>query len=144
ADVVGTNSTAALAFGDADAASDTLEALSVNPSIVGAVIVLPNDEVFALYAREGVSTEAVLGEIARDSGGAREPAWHRFTWRELTVSRPIVLGGNQMGTVKIHAHLTDLFHRGLAFSSALIVVLGASLAVAMTVSLRMQRRITGP
>src|SRR5687768_10423999 len=42
ADVVGSNSTAALAFNDASAASDTLWALTKDPHILGARLIRPD------------------------------------------------------------------------------------------------------
>src|SRR4051812_38902801 len=52
ADVLGANSTAALAFGDAHAANETLGAVAVNTHIVSAALLLPQGQLFARYQRD--------------------------------------------------------------------------------------------
>ena len=51
ADVIGSNSTAAVAFGDAKAATDTLRALTVNESIVSAAIWAKDGDQLARFER---------------------------------------------------------------------------------------------
>src|SRR5436190_12595655 len=59
ADVVGTNSTAALAFRDATNAADTLRSAAANEHIMSASLLLPDGRVFASYRRPG-APEPVL------------------------------------------------------------------------------------
>src|SRR3954453_23918196 len=51
ADVVGSNSTAALAFGDAGSARETLGSVAANPHITSAALVLADGRPFAAYVR---------------------------------------------------------------------------------------------
>ena len=53
AEVVGANSTAALAFNDPKSARQTLAAVAVNEHVVSAAILLPNGATFAEYSRTG-------------------------------------------------------------------------------------------
>src|SRR5882672_3042088 len=52
AKVVGINSSAALTFGDAQAAGETLSALRSNPHIIAAAIQLPDGRVLARFDRD--------------------------------------------------------------------------------------------
>src|SRR5579862_6585383 len=77
ADVVGDNSTAALAFGDASGAGQTLSAVAVNPHVVAAAIILPDGTRFATYQRRG---RAAATLPAVDAAVWREHrAWQAFT-----------------------------------------------------------------
>src|SRR6185503_1935829 len=53
ADVIGNNSTAALSFGDAKAANETLRAVAINGHIISAAILSADGAVFAHYERPG-------------------------------------------------------------------------------------------
>jgi len=88
--VVGENSTAAVAFGDAGGAGDTLRAVAVNAHIVSAAIFLPDGKtVFAEYHREGQTSTApstVGAEILE-----RHRPWQSFSSSSLLIARPIML-----------------------------------------------------
>jgi len=53
AEVIGNNSTAALTFGDAKAATETLRVVAVHPHVISAAILSPDGRVFAHYERAG-------------------------------------------------------------------------------------------
>src|SRR3954462_2738262 len=55
AEVVGDNSTAALAFGDAKAAAETLRAVEANEHVVSATLLLGDGTLFARYHRAGAA-----------------------------------------------------------------------------------------
>jgi len=77
AQVVGANSTAALAFNDPKAARETLAALAVNAHVASALILLPDGTTFAEYSkpdnpsliRDALDRQIVdrLGQIGRAS-----------------------------------------------------------------------------
>src|SRR4051812_12758978 len=60
ADVVGSNSTAALAFGEAGSARETLASIAANPHITSATLVLADGRPFAAYVRAGAGGAAAL------------------------------------------------------------------------------------
>jgi CheY-like chemotaxis protein len=65
ADVIGSNSTAAVAFGDAKAATDTLRALTVNESIVSAAIWAKGGDQLARFERRIVNQRVAVGLLKR-------------------------------------------------------------------------------
>src|SRR5260221_6292070 len=119
-DVVGSNSTAALAFGDATAAHETLRALAAQPHIVSA----------ALMTRDGV-------ELARyDRVGSPRGA--------LSVSRPIAFKHETIGTVIIESDLTELTARTSQFVRTAAIVITATFGLAVLLAYLLQRVISGP
>ena len=94
ADVIGSNSTAALAFGDAKAAEQILKGIALNSHIVAAAIVSPQGELLARYDREAAAAKAPARAPAVPPAALRSgQAWHEFTDAGLVVVRPIMLGG---------------------------------------------------
>jgi len=57
ADVVGSNSTAAITFRDERTGGEMVKAAAVNPHVVRASLVLPNGETFAFYTRTDASPQ---------------------------------------------------------------------------------------
>ena len=77
AEVVGTNSTAALAFNDPKAARETLAAVAVNAHVVSAAILLPDGRIFAEYSRPDDSS-LILDALDRRLVDRQGPS-HAFT-----------------------------------------------------------------
>ncbi|MGE0705311.1 MAG: response regulator, partial [Vicinamibacterales bacterium] len=145
ADVVGTNSTAAVAFGDANAAYDILRGLAANEHIVAATIRLPDGEIFALYNRPGSEAgDDVLELMSKTAAAGGTSAWHEFNLTGLTVGRPIVLSGEVIGTVQIHTQLDELVQRVSAFGRTIAAVLVGSFFVSLLIASRLQRIISAP
>ena len=143
ADVIGSNSTAAVAFGDAKAATDTLGALTVNESIVSAAIWAKNGDQLARFER-----------VARPTIHRRLPArafdiephhqWSEFTDGELLLARPIVLDGEVIGTVVIESDLSVLWAQATTSGLVVALVLIATFGVSVILASRMQRTISSP
>ena len=143
ADVIGSNSTAAVAFGDAKAATDTLGALTVNESIVSAAIWAKNGDQLARFER-----------VARPTINRRLPArafdiephhqWSEFTDGELLLARPIVLDGEVIGTVVIESDLSVLWAQATTSGLVVALVLIATFGVSVILASRMQRTISSP
>ncbi len=64
ADMIGSNSTAALAFGDADSAREILGALRAKEHIVAACVYTRDGRVFASYARGNPATPVAPPRVA--------------------------------------------------------------------------------
>lgn len=136
AEIIGMNSTAALAFADPDAAQETLFALGKEPRIEEAAIYTTDGQVFATYSRgEGTS-------------GFRPPAVrkasHEFGEGALVMYRDIVSYGERVGTIYLRSDLTEMRERQQAY---LLLGLGTALVAALVALLlgsRLQRAISGP
>jgi len=93
ADVIGSNSQAAVAFGDGKAATDTLRALTVNDSIVSAAVWTMDGKELARFDR--ASRPKVKRTLpARAFEVAPHQQWSEFTDGALLLARPIVLDGD--------------------------------------------------
>ena len=143
AEVVGTNSTAALAFADAKVASETLSAVAANPHIVSAAVHQPDGRVLALYRRPD-SPAGTRGPL--DLAGARsiDVPWHQFEGEYLIVVRPIRLGHGTVGAVAIASDRGELRQRSLAVMKVLGGVLAVCLLLSLGISSQLQHLISGP
>ncbi len=135
AKMVGTNSTAALAFRDPASAAEILAALYAKQHVTQACIYDRDGKVFATYSRnpaQGFAPPAVQGDQTMVSG------------RQMALFQHIVLGGETIGTIYIQADQGDLNQRIGSFLEIAVLVLLASLAVAYLLSSRLQKVISGP
>ena len=136
AQMVGSNSTAALSFGDAKSSRETLAALHAKQNVVNACIYDKDGRVLAKYTRGG-STGAFSPPPVQKDGSA-------LVAQHMTLFQPIILNGESIGTIFIEADLEDLHDRTARFIEIASLVLLASLAVAFLLSSRLQRVISGP
>ena len=88
AEVVGTNSTAALAFGDRRGADETLRVVAVNPHITSAAILTPDGTVLAHYERPSGAEAPPLSDTTTVR---THQAWSAFG-DTLQLTRPIRAG----------------------------------------------------
>ncbi|HEY1215972.1 MAG TPA: response regulator, partial [Bryobacteraceae bacterium] len=133
-EVLGANSTAALAFNDPGAAHDILKALRAKSRIVSAWICSGDGKTFAAYHRERVPAQGNC--IAKDS------AW--FGPDGVTVAQPIVLDGQRIGTIFLLSSLDEL--RSLIWRYFIITggILGGALLLAYIIGSKLQGLISGP
>src|SRR5205814_7505617 len=121
ADVVGANSTAALAFGDAKGATETLSAVAVNKHIVSAAIFLRDGTLFAHYDRGGRAS-SVPPAVDADVLHAHQ-AWQAFTGSSLLVARPIRLKGEVTGMVVVESDVSEVGQREVRFGRTIAAAL---------------------
>jgi signal transduction histidine kinase/CheY-like chemotaxis protein len=141
ADVVGNNSTAALAFGDARAANQTLRVVAVNGHIISAAILLPDGRVLAHYERPGAALTASLTDTTTTR---THLPWHAFGASTLQLTRPIQLDREVIGTVFVSSDLDVLRTRAIAFIRILALVLLGASGAAWALASRLQRIISVP
>jgi len=136
AEIVGTNSTAAIAFSDGAGASKVLRTLSTQKSIRAAAIYLPDGRLFASYVRADLAGEAILPEITPKS----------IDWKEdrVSVSSPITLNGKTVGVLYLEAGRADLRERLDRFLRLTALIAAASLLVVYFVTAGLQKSVTGP
>src|ERR1700722_19343076 len=136
ATMIGSNSTAALSFGDAKSAREILAALRAKQNVMNACIYDKNGGVFATYSRDAV-----------DSGFSPPPVQSqvtRISRQNIDLFQPVTMNGDFVGTILIEADLKDLNERLTRFLEIDFLVLLASLTVAFLLSTWLQRVISGP
>jgi PAS domain S-box-containing protein len=136
ADIIATNSTAALTFNDIEAAKVTLSALSKEPSIVAARLESANGGVVAEYRRGGVGRHAaipLLGHVG-----------HVFTEERLAVRREISFDGERLGYVYIEADLKALAERLNRFLLMVVTIVAVAMLIVIFASSQLQRLISEP
>jgi diguanylate cyclase (GGDEF)-like protein len=136
ADIVGRNSTAALAFKDASVARDVLAALGAEPGIEAGAVFDGSGKLFATYLRD----EQAAASVPPTPG----PPGARFDDRHLVVVNPIVLDGESVGTVYLRSGLDELTSRMLVFTSVVGSIVGGSTLVALLIAAVLQRWISKP
>ena len=112
ADVLGTNSTGAIAFDDRKAAAEILAALRSKPNARSAAILDNQRRTFAVYdASVPPGAAGVAGE-GRDLLPQTAAAENGSSWFAplLRVERPITLRGEPLGTIRITADLASTWN----------------------------------
>jgi two-component system, sensor histidine kinase and response regulator len=143
ADVIGSNSTAAIVFSDAKAASEIVRALSLNESIVSAVIWTKEGTQLARFDRSGTPrVDRELPPSAFDIEPNRQ--WCEFTDGVLLLARPIVLDNDVIGTVVIESDLSILWQQAMASILVAAIVLFGTFGLSVVLASRMQRTISSP
>jgi signal transduction histidine kinase/CheY-like chemotaxis protein/HPt (histidine-containing phosphotransfer) domain-containing protein len=135
-DVIGANSTAALAFRDESAARDALAALRAQPHVVAARTYDRDGRPFADYARNG-GAAGVAPTVARGQTSV-------FSRDALGVFRPVRLDGQTIGTVYIHSDMTELEDRLRRYALIMLAVLATASLVALALAFGLQPLISGP
>ncbi len=103
ADLIATQSTAALTFRDRNAARDVLSSFEVNRDIVTAAVLLPDGAVYARFDREPALKAPIdLGQVPAAG------TWHAFGRDSMRIAKPIVLGGERLGAVFVRMDMTPL------------------------------------
>ena len=136
AEMIGTNSAAALTFNDADSAREVLAALRAKPQIVAAWIYSADGQPLAKYLRADQPATQAAPMPQRDRS--------RFAGGRLTLFRRITLNDEMVGTVYLESDMQQLNTRVLRFAMVLVVVLGVSLGLAFLLSSKLQSLISGP
>ena len=136
ADIIGSNSTAALAFNDPDSARDILKALTAKKHVVAACIYTRDGRAFAKYLRGHPNADFAPPAAQEDSS--------RFGSNGLVLFRKILLDGERIGTVYLHYDLSELHERRTQYITVLALVTLGSTWVAWLLSSRFQRAISEP
>jgi len=132
AEIIGNNSTAALAFNDPQAAALVLGALRAKPNIVAAYLYTPDGRLFAAYH----------GEVGAPP--VPERTGHRFAAGGLLLFRTTMLKGDTAGIVCLRSDLRELRMRIERYASAVGLVLLVCIAVVLVLSSRLQAVLTRP
>ena len=132
AEIVGANSTAAVAFSDRKAATEILNSLEAKKYISSAVLLLPDKTVFAQYGNH--TSQLVLGA---------EPQFV-FRDRDALMVEPVRLEGQQLATLNIVGDYRAVYTGLLKLVGWMLVILAVvGAGVAVLLSNWLQRCIEG-
>ncbi len=146
ANVIGHNSSAALAFDDRSAAIETLAALKAEPNVLSASIRRANGGVLASYpadAKTPVLESPGLDRYASDPDNAA-PADYRFSSHSLDLVAPIHLDHELLGFIGIHSSLQPIrtqIRQDFMVIGAILVI---SIVVAFVLAALLQSSISEP
>jgi signal transduction histidine kinase/CheY-like chemotaxis protein/HPt (histidine-containing phosphotransfer) domain-containing protein len=123
--ILGSSTTAALAFQDAHAADELLKVVAVRASIHHACLYDESGELFAAYVRRGAPCAGRLGPI---------PPGAIFEKRDLVLLQPVLQGSRKLGSLYLQESLDDFYqrvqwHAGIAAAVFLVCCLIVPLAV---------------
>jgi signal transduction histidine kinase len=135
ADVIGANSAAAVIFNDASAAAKTLSALQAESHVVAACIYTLDGEPFTTYVRADIRRWLPPKPLYDGTSIEQD---------HLTLYQPIVHNGERIGTIYLESDLQAMRERLARYLTITGLVLFASLFVALVLSGRLQRLVSGP
>lgn len=134
--MVSENLSAALMFGDKQAAADVLRHLRSLPYVESAAVFDKNGTRFVLYAQEGISEK-------EQNEGTPEAAQHsqRLSFRDVFVSAPVELNGQRLGTVVLVATTAQLKTDFKRYAAFLFGASASALLIARFIMSRMKLRL---
>jgi len=136
AEILGSNSTAALTFGDQKAARELLSALKAKPHILTACIYSTDGKPFAIYRRADLSSPFVVPPP--------EPGGSRLTSDRLILFHRIMLYDQLVGTVYLESDLKEIQARLTRFAGIVAIVLLGTSLFAFLLSSKLQGVISKP
>jgi C4-dicarboxylate-specific signal transduction histidine kinase len=135
AEVLGSNSTAALVFDDPKTAGELLLSLEKQPSVELACIYDAQGKLFAAYHH---------GETLPQMPQAPARPGYAFADGYLDVTREINHDGRKVGTIYLRTSMQELYDQILWYVNIVAVVMIVSLAASILLSSRVQRTISAP
>ncbi len=148
--VISWNCGAALAFGDQEAATQTLAALKIKPGIVAAYLYDKEGELFSFFQSPNVSPAAGDSlpfslsapqlEALRSSVGPSDITRNGY----LQVIAPVTIKGDVVGTLHIINDQSDLRHMVRSVSLVSLSIVFVALILFFILSARLQRIFTEP
>lgn len=135
AEIIATNSTAALAFDSKEDADEILSAVRAEPHIVAA----------ALYDKEG-KIFSRFPENLPDSVFPAVPDSSLYQFREshLIGFQPVIQGTNHLGTLFLKSDMGAMNERLMLYSGIAVLVILISLLIAFLLSRTLQKQISIP
>ena len=135
AGIVGSNSSAAIVFHDADSAKEILSSFSAKASITAASLYAADGNVIAVYDRGHAGKFHAPGAAAEGYG---------YSSRRIRMFHSIRYNGETIGTLYLESDISELYDRLEQYGAVLCAVFLAALLVASIISARLQDAITRP
>jgi signal transduction histidine kinase/ActR/RegA family two-component response regulator len=132
---IASNSTAALAFDNAEDAASVLAAFKADPHITAAALYDIHGRLFATYPKD--SQAASLPSRPATSGFG-------FSSAALSGFRPVVEGSKNLGTLYVQSDLGVMYVRMKLYALIVVGVIAISLGLSYWVSRRLQHRLLKP
>src|SRR5258707_8805483 len=132
---IASNSTAALAFDNADDASAVLSAFRADPHIVAAALYDGKGKAFATYP-QGLAAARVPARPGAPG--------YTFGRTELTGFQPVAEGWSQLGTLFVASDLGAMYARIRLYALIVFLVIGISFPLAYLISRRLQHQLLHP
>jgi signal transduction histidine kinase/ActR/RegA family two-component response regulator len=131
---IASNSTAALAFENADDAASVLTAFKSDPHITAAALYDTKGNVFATYP-SGLAAERLPSQAGTG---------YAFGRSALRGFEPVAEGAKQLGVLFVESDLNAMYSRIKLYALILALVGGISLSLAYLISRRLQHRLLRP
>jgi signal transduction histidine kinase/ActR/RegA family two-component response regulator len=135
AQIIGSNSTAALAFDDRENAKEILRALAAENQVTAAAIYDRNGQLFASFP-ESITPSQLPAMPGMDG--------HLFDRSQLVMVQPIFQQGARVGTIYLKADLGQMYRRLAVYGILLLIVSICSILGAMALSAALQHNISLP
>jgi signal transduction histidine kinase/CheY-like chemotaxis protein len=136
AEIVGSNSTAALSFGDQNAAVELLSALRAKPHIKAALIYSADGKLFADYRRPGEPRDSAVPKP--------EPDGIQFQPDRLILFHQIKLGDRPIGAMYLESDLGEMHQRLVRFVWIIVTVLVLASLPSLALARKLQNAIATP
>src|ERR1051325_6034513 len=134
-EIIAANSTAALGFDNQDDAREILASLKAEPHIVAASLYDKQGKLFAKFPEH---------LPADDFPTAPESDGYQVGRSHLAGFQPIVQGEKRLGTLYIKSDMGAMYERVRLYAGIVVLVIGASLLLAYTLSRILQEQISQP
>jgi signal transduction histidine kinase/ActR/RegA family two-component response regulator len=155
ANIVGSNTTAAVSFNDPKAANETLEGLTASNHVIAAAVITPANELFAFYVRKGVDPKTLGLKIISEGATKRISAENLTALADIQDSLwaananiktvlPFLSDNQKISTIIIVSDIGELTSRLSRTIVLLGVVLVGALLVAYVISSQLQTIISEP
>ena len=136
ADTLGANAAASLTFNDKKTAQEILGALRAEQSVLAASLYDDKGFIFAEYRRSDLRADFKTPGLQRDRV--------HFEPQLITLSRPVSLNGERVGTLVVLSDLSDLRAKIQRYTQISLMVLLVSLLATYPVSSRLLRAVSDP
>jgi two-component system, sensor histidine kinase and response regulator len=136
ADLIGTNSSAALVFEDLPGGTKLLEALRTRPHVRAGVLYGANGILFASYIRPDLNRKLTVPERVTDG----------VVWKQdrVVLVSPVMLADRRLGSLYLESDLSDLGERLHRFEEVALFIAAGSLFIVYLLTTALQRMITLP
>jgi PAS domain S-box-containing protein len=135
ADVIASNSAAALIYDDPKLAEENLSGLRAEPDVSAAALYDKQGKIYSVYP--SFLPSSAIPAVPMADGAT-------FTFRELVLFQPVFQGSNRVGTLFIRSNLGGLYRRLSVYGVVLLCVLVGAVGIAFFLSNFLQREISQP
>ena len=155
ANIVGSNTMAAVSFDDPKAANETLNGLTANPHVIAAAVITPDNRVFACYIRNGIDPQNLGCTITTDGAGKsiseadlttlsnhQDHLWARNA--NIKTILPFSVDNQKISTIIIVSNIDELTARLSRTIMLLMIIFIVALLIAYVISAKLQAIISAP